>query len=174
MMNIGTYAVPVIVCFILVYGYLHGVRVFDVFLEGAKEGIQVSMSILPALIALVTAVGMFKASGGLDVLSYALAPVANLLGIPQEVIPLVLLRPISGSGAMVIFTDIIKTYGSDSFIGRVASVMQGSTETTFYTVALYYGAAKIKNTRHTIPAALCGDLTGFVMSALLVRLMFLN
>lgn len=174
MMNIGTYAVPVIVCFILVYGYLHGVRVFDVFLEGAKEGIQVSMSILPALIALVTAVGMFKASGGLDVLSYALAPVANLLGIPREVIPLVLLRPISGSGAMVIFTDIIKTYGPDSFVGRVASVMQGSTETTFYTVALYYGAAKIKNTRHTIPAALCGDLTGFVMSALLVRLMFLN
>ena len=174
MMNIGTYAVPVIVCFILVYGYLHGVRVFDVFLEGAKEGIQVSMSILPALIALVTAVGMFKASGGLDVLSYALAPVANLLGIPREVIPLVLLRPISGRGAMVIFTDIIKTYGPDSFVGRVASVMQGSTETTFYTVALYYGAAKIKNTRHTIPAALCGDLTGFVMSALLVRLMFLN
>lgn len=174
MMNIGTYAVPVIVCFILVYGYPHGVRVFDVFLEGAKEGIQVSMSILPALIALVTAVGMFKASGGLDVLSYALAPVANLLGIPREVIPLVLLRPISGSGAMVIFTDIIKTYGPDSFVGRVASVMQGSTETTFYTVALYYGAAKIKNTRHTIPAALCGDLTGFVMSALLVRLMFLN
>ena len=174
MMNIGTYAVPVIICFILVYGYLHGVRVFDVFLEGAKEGIQVSMSILPALIALVTAVGMFKASGGLDVLSYALAPVANLLGIPREVIPLVLLRPISGSGAMVIFTDIIKTYGPDSFVGRVASVMQGSTETTFSTVALYYGAAKIKNTRHTIPAALCGDLTGFVMSALLVRLMLLN
>ena len=116
---------------------------------------------------------MFKASGALDVLSWGLGPLAEGLGLPREVIPLALLRPISGSGAMVLFNDILATYGPDSFIGRVASVMEGSTETTFYTIAVYYGATKVHRTRHTLPSALSADLAGIIMSAVAVR-MFLG
>ena len=113
----------------------------------------------------------FKASGALDVITYSLRPVANLLHLPQEVIPLAILRPISGSGALVIFQDILQQYGPDSFVGRVASVMQGSTETTFYTIAVYYGATRVQKTRHTLPSALTADIVGFFMSALAVRLL---
>ena len=161
----GVWAIPTAVVLIIGYGLIRGVRVFEVFLEGAKEGLEMSWRILPALVALVVAVGMFKASGGLDLLSFALSPLC-------EVMPLALMRPVSGSGAMVVFTDLLKTYGPDSMIGRIASVMMGATETTFYTVALYYGAARVRDTRHTIPAALTADLTGFFMSALAVRLLF--
>lgn len=163
--------VPVIIGAILLFGLLQNVNVFDVFTKGAKEGLSMSMKILPSLIALMTAVGMFKASGALDILTHLAAPIAEALRIPPQVMPLALLRPISGSGALVIFEDLLKTYGPDSFIGRVASVMQGSTETTFYTIAVYYGAAKITKTRHTVPAALTADMTGFIMSALMVRLL---
>ncbi len=167
------YIIPVIMCAIVIYSAVKGINVFDTFLSGAKEGFSSGISILPALVALMTAVGMFKASGALDVLTYGLKPLASLLHLPSEVIPLALLRPISGSGALAIFQDIITTYGPDTFIGRVASVMQGSTETTFYTIAVYYGATKINKTRHTLPAALTGDLVGFIMSAVTVR-MFWN
>lgn len=172
MVDVGSLVIPVVLCVIVLGGLYKGVPVFDCFLEGAKDGLMTSVRILPALVALMTAVGMFKASGAMDILSFGLAPVARLLGIPREVIPLALLRPISGSGALAIFQDIIKTYGADSFVGRTASVMQGSTETTFYTIAVYYGATSVKNTRHTLTASLTGDLTGFVLSAIAVRLIF--
>lgn len=146
-------------------------RFSTAFWKAAKEGLTSSVQILPALIALITAVGMFKASGALDVITYSLRPVANLLHLPQEVIPLAILRPISGSGALVIFQDILQQYGPDSFVGRVASVMQGSTETTFYTIAVYYGATRVQKTRHTLPSALTADIVGFFMSALAVRLL---
>lgn len=171
-MTLNNMMIPIVICGILLYGLCKGVDVFDCFLSGAKEGLSTAVGILPALVALMTCVGMFKASGALDILSYALAPVAGATGIPREVIPLALLRPISGSGAMVMFTDILNQYGPDSFVGRVASVMQGSSETTFYTIAVYYGAVKIKNTRHTLPAAFSADVTCFVMSAAMVRLLF--
>ncbi|MGI5966446.1 MAG: spore maturation protein [Anaerotruncus rubiinfantis] len=172
LMNLGTLMVPLTVAGIIGYAFVKGVPVFETFVEGAKEGLEVAVNILPALVGLITAVGMFKVSGGLDLLTWALEPFGRLLGLPREVLPLALLRPVSGSGALVIFNDLISTYGPDSLIGRVASVMQGSTETTFYTIALYYGAAGIKNTRHTVPAALSADLTGFIMSAFMVRLFF--
>ena len=127
-------------------------------------------SITPALICLLTAVAMFKASGALDVLSWGLSPLAQAVGLPGEVIPLALLRPISGSGAMVLFNDLLAVYGPDSFIGRVASVMEGSTETTFYTIAVYYGATHVTRTRHTLPSALSADLAGILMSGVAVRL----
>ena len=168
---IGVWMVPISIAGIVGYGLVKGAPVFDLFVEGAKEGMGVAVRILPSLVALIVAVGMFKASGGLDLLSFALSPIGNLFGLPREVMPLALMRPVSGSGAMVIFTDIIRTYGPDGVIGRIASVMQGSTETTFYTIAVYYGAAGIKNTRHTVPAALSADVTGFVMSALAVKLL---
>jgi spore maturation protein B len=157
---------------IIIYGLIKKVDIFECFLEGAKEGLGTSVSILPALVALMTCVGMFKASGVLDILTYALSPVAELLRMPREIIPLAILRPISGSGAMVIFNNILAEFGPDSYIGRVASVLEGSSETTFYTIAVYYGAIKLTKTRHTLAASLTADLTGFVMSALMVTLFF--
>ena len=171
MAQISNYIVPGILAFITLYGLLHEVPVFDAFVSGARSGIGVAFRILPSLVALTTGVGMLRASGALDVFSYALSPLAQLLSLPVEVIPLALLRPISGSSAMVIFQDLLANFGPDSYVGRVASVMQGSTETTVYTIAVYYGAAGIVRSRHTLPAALCADLTGFVASALMVRLL---
>lgn len=172
MQIISTWAIPVVVFIIIGFGYLKGINVFEAFLTGASSGLAVSAKILPALVALIAAVGVFRASGALDMLTHALTPVANLIGLPREVIPLALLRPISGSGSMVIFNDILQTHGPDSFVGRVASVMEGSTETTFYTIAVYFGAVGIRKSRHSAPAALSADFAGFVFSALFVRLFF--
>ncbi len=167
---ISHFIVPVIIGGIFLYGLCRGVNTFDAFLEGAAEGLRTAASIAPALVCLLTAVAMFKASGALDVLSWAAAPLAEAVGLPREIIPLALLRPISGSGAMVLFNDILQTYGPDSFIGRVASVLEGSTETTFYTIAVYYGATRVTRTRQTLPAALSADLAGMIMSVFAVRL----
>ena len=166
------YVVPLLLCAFALYGISQKVPVFDAFMEGAGENAKVILRVLPSLVGLMTAVGMFKASGALDLLQVGLAPVASLLQIPREIIPLALLRPISGSGAMVIFQDVLQSFGPDSYIGRVAAVMLGSTETTFYTIAVYFGSAGIRKTRHTIPAAIVADLAGFAASALAVRLFF--
>ncbi|HIT19112.1 MAG TPA: spore maturation protein [Candidatus Fimivivens faecavium] len=171
MATISDFAVPSIIFGIIFYAMIRGVNVFDAFVKGARGGIGVSIRILPALVALITSVGIFRASGALDLLTYALEPVGNLLSLPREVLPLALLRPVSGSGALVIFKDILAEYGPDSLIGRIASVMEGSTETTFYTIAVYFGATSIKKTRHTMPAAISADLVGFLMSAYAVRLL---
>ncbi|HEX3018123.1 MAG TPA: nucleoside recognition domain-containing protein [Caproicibacter sp.] len=170
--NYGAYAVPAVILCIVLFGFLRGVPVFDTFVAGAKEGLQSSISILPTLVGLIMAVSMLSASGALDLLSSLLAPVANALGLPQQVMPLALIKPISGSGSTAVLTQIYKDYGPDSFAGRVASVMAGSTETTFYCVAVYFGAVGIKKSRHTIPAALVGDVTALILSALTVRLFF--
>ena len=167
---INHFIVPGIIGGIFLFGVARGVNTFDAFLEGAREGLSTAVSITPALICLLTAVAMFKASGALDVLSWGLSPLAQAVGLPGEVIPLALLRPISGSGAMVLFNDLLAVYGPDSFIGRVASVMAGSTETTFYTIAVYYGATHVTRTRHTLPSALSADLAGILMSGVAVRL----
>ncbi len=167
---INHFIVPGIIGGIFLFGVVRGVNTFDAFLEGAREGLSTAVSITPALICLLTAVAMFKASGALDVLSWGLSPLAQAVGLPGEVIPLALLRPISGSGAMVLFNDLLAVYGPDSFIGRVASVMEGSTETTFYTIAVYYGATHVTRTRHTLPSALSADLAGILMSGVAVRL----
>lgn len=169
---ISNYIIPVVMCAILIFGLVKKVNVFDTFLEGAKEGAFTAFQILPAIIAIITAIGMFRASGALDFLVQMLQPICNALGFPSELAPLAIIRPISGSGALAIYQDILTQYGPDSFIGRVASVLQGSTETTFYTIAVYYGAVKISKTRYTIPCALSADITGFLMSALAVRIFF--
>ncbi len=172
MSAINSYAIPVMMAIILLVALARGVPVFEVFIKGAKGGIAVAFRILPSLVALTTAVGIFRASGALDMICYALSPLAGFMGLPKETIPLAILRPVSGSGAMVIFRDILTTYGPDSFIGRVASVMQGSTETVFYTIAVYYGATSMSGTRHTLPSSLTADMLGFVISAAAVRLIF--
>lgn len=168
----ASYIIPVLIAFILIYGLIKGVDVFDEFIEGAKEGLGTSVKILPALIALMTCVGMFKVSGGLDVITHALTPFTSFFNIPEEIVPLALLRPISGSGALVIYKDILATNGADSIISKIASVLMGSTETTFYTIAVYFGAARIHKTRHTAMCALSADLTGFIMSSAVIYMLF--
>ena len=153
------------------YGALRGVDVFAAMTEGIAEGRRVLLRIFPAVAALLTAVYALRASGALDALTGLLAPIFRLLGIPVETAPLVLLRPISGSGALAVAGDIMARYGPDSLAGRTAAVMLGSTETTFYVIAVYFGAAGVKKTRWAIPAALCADFTGFVLSSLAARLL---
>ncbi|HIT53113.1 MAG TPA: spore maturation protein [Candidatus Fimivicinus intestinavium] len=171
MVQVGMWVLPVIVVLIIGYGLLRGVKVFDCFLEGAKTGLETFRSLLPPLVGLVMAVGMLRESGGLAVLMGAMEPLSRMMGLPKEVMPLTVLSPLSGSGSITMFEQILKNCGPDSFAGRVASVMMGSSETTFYAVTVYYGAVGVKKTRHTVPAALCADLTCFLLSALTVRLL---
>ena len=172
MSQFGGYVVPVVIFAIVLCGIVKKLNVFDLFLSGAKEGITIALNILPALVGLMMAIEMFKASGALDLIVATLAPAGKALHFPSEVVPLALMRPISGSGAVSVFEGILRKYGADSYIGRVASVLQGSTETTFYTVAIYYGSIGVTKTRHTLPAALSADFIGFVMSIVSVRLIF--
>ena len=145
---------------------------YDLMLEGAAEGLKLLVSILPALILLLTAVHMLKASGAVEILSRLLSPLFSRFGIPPETAMLVLIRPISGSAALAVGADLMAQYGVDSLIGRTVAVMLGSTETTFYTISVYFGAAGIKKTRYCIPAALFADFVGFFMASLTVRLLF--
>ena len=145
---------------------------YDLLLRGGAEGLKTAVSILPALVVLLTAVQMLKASGAVELLSGFLAPAFGFLGIPPETAMLVLIRPISGSAALAVGAELMAEYGPDSLIGRTAAVMLGSTETTFYTISVYFGAAGIKKTRYAIPAALIADLTGFCMASWAVRWMY--
>lgn len=154
------------------WGLLTGTDVFEAMLDGIRQGLTTLLRILPPLIALLTAVYMLRASGALEALTELLRPALELLGIPPETAPLMLLRPISGSGAMAAASELMQSFGPDSYVGRTAAVMLGSTETTFYVVAVYFGAAGIRRTRWAVPAALCADLAGFAASALAVRLFF--
>ena len=164
--------IPFAVTAVAVYGMARGVNIFEAFLEGARDGLGVAFRITPTMIAITLCVGMFMASGGFELMSLFLEPLVSLARIPKEVVPLMLMRPISGTGALSVFRDILSAFGPDTRIGRVASVMQGSTETTFYTVAVYYGATHVRDTRHTLGCACAGDLTGFILSALTVSAFF--
>lgn len=145
---------------------------YDLMLAGAADGLKLLLSLVPTLVLLMTAVTMLRASGGIELLSRWCAPVFRFLGIPPETAMLVLIRPISGSAALAVGSELMAQYGVDSLIGRTAAVMLGSTETTFYTISVYFGAAGVKKTRYTIPAALIADLTGFIMASLTARLFF--
>lgn len=171
-MNLSSLVIPVLLSAVAVCGLGRQVDVYAALTHGAEEGLSVLLRIIPALVGLLTAVSMFRASGAMDALSALLAPALEALGIPAQTAPLMLIRPVSGSGALAVGTDLMTTYGPDSYIGRVAAVMLGSTETTFYTIAVYFGSAGIHRTRHAMPAALMADLTGFVASAFAVRLFF--
>lgn len=164
--------VPGVIGLVALVGVLKGVDIYDALLTGAGKGLEILLRILPALITLLTAVYMLRVSGALEQAAKVLAPTLDVLGIPPETVGLMLVRPISGSAALGTGAELISTYGPDSYIGRVAAVMLGSTETTFYTIAVYFGAAGIKRTRYAIPAALCADLAGFISAAWAVRLFF--
>ena len=145
---------------------------YELLLLGAADGLKILLSIIPALILLLVAVTMLRQSGAIEILSQFFAPVFSFFGIPPETAILVLIRPISGSAALAVGADLMNVYGPDSTIGRTVAVMLGSTETTFYTISVYFGAAGIQKTRYTIPAALIADFTGFLVASLMVRLLF--
>ncbi len=163
---------PALLSAAALYGCRRRVDVYDALAAGGKSGLRTAAAILPSLTALLTAVYMFRASGALDLLTSLLTPLLTALGIPPETAPLLVIRPLSGSGALAVGSDLMRQYGPDSYIGRCAAVMLGCTETTFYTVAVYFGAAGVKRTRYTIPAALTADLAAFFSAALAVRLFF--
>lgn len=171
-MDYSAWLAPMLLAFTAVYGMSRRVNVYDQLSQGVKEGLEVLLGILPNLVGLMTAVYMLRASGLMDVLGGLLAPVLEKLGIPPETAALLFIRPVSGSGALAIGSELMAVHGPDSYIGRTAAVMLGSTETTFYTIAVYFGAAGVKKTRYAIPAALIADLTGFVAAAFAVRLLF--
>ncbi len=169
---IFTMLVPFLMLGVALWGLARRVDLWGALVDGAGEGLKTSLRIVPPLIGLLTAVYMLRASGALELLGQALEPALSAVGIPVETVPLLLVRPVSGSAALGVGAELIETYGPDSLVGRTAAVMLGSTETTFYTVAVYFGAAKIGKTRYAIPAALCADLMGFFAASLAVRLFF--
>ena len=166
------YIVPALLLLICAAALRKGENAYDLLLQGGAEGLKTAVSILPALVVLLTAVQMLKASGAVEILSQLLSPLFSFLGIPPETAILVLIRPISGSAALAIGADLMAQYGVDSQIGRTVAVMLGSTETTFYTLSVYFSAAGIQKTRYALPAALCADLVGFSMASWSVRWIF--
>lgn len=163
------YLVPALLLAASTLALRKGENSYDLLLQGAADGLKLLANLIPALIMLLVAVSMLRSSGAVEILSSLLAPVFQFFGIPPETALLVLIRPLSGSAALAIGADLMATYGPDSLIGRTAAVMLGSTETTFYTVSVYFGAAGIKKTRYAIPAALIADLTGFAAASLTAR-----
>ncbi|MEI7705155.1 MAG: nucleoside recognition domain-containing protein [Deltaproteobacteria bacterium] len=169
---LSVWAVPLLVAGIPAWALTRKVKVYPVFVEGAKEGFQVAVRIIPPLVAVVVALGMLRASGAMDGLAALLAPVTSRIGIPASVLPLVLVRPLSGGAALGVVADVLRSDGPDSYAGRLASVMAGSTETTFYVLAVYFGAVGITRYRQALPAALIADLAGFAASVAAVRWLF--
>ena len=163
---------PALVSALVLYGWVRGVRVYDSLVEGAKQGFDVALRIIPFLVAILVAIGMFRAAGGIDALVAALGPVTGLVGMPAEVLPVAVLRPLSGSGSLGVAAEIIQAHGPDSLIGYLASTIYGSTETTFYTLAVYFGAVGIRDTRHTLPACLLADVAGILAATFIVNLLF--
>ena len=168
---ISNMAVPATILIIIVYGLIEKKQVFDIFLDGAKEGLQIVVNIFPTLLGLFLSINVLRASGIIDVITKMLLPFLNLLKIPSEILPLALLRPISGSASMAVATDIMNSYGVDSLIGLICSTIMGSTETTLYTIALYTSAVKIKKTRFVLIAALLADFAGMITSVVFWRIM---
>jgi len=163
--------IPLVITIIIIYALKEKIRIFDYFVEGAKEGIEIVLNLLPTLIGLFVAIGVLRSSGAIDFCISFLSPLTNLLNIPKEIMPLALLRPISGSASIAIGTDIMQQFGVDSSLGMMASTIMGSTETTLYTIAVYTSVVKIKKTRGILIAALIGDLVGMFISVGICRIM---
>lgn len=164
-------AMPIVILIILLFGLIEKNKVFDTFLDGAKEGLEIVLKIFPTLIGLFVAIGALRSSGILDFLISLLKPGLVLLKIPSEIMPLAMLRPISGSASIAVATDIMKTFGVDSNIGLITSTIMGSTETTLYTIAIYTSAVRIKKTRFVLIAALAADIAGMITSVVIWRIL---
>ena len=168
--TVSKLSIPFLLSAFPLYAALRKVKVYEEFVEGAKEGFEVALRIIPYLVAILVAIGMFRAAGGIDLLSKALAPAMLAIGFPPELLPLVLMRPLSGSGTLGVFTELVKTFGPDSLLARTAGTIFGSTETTFYVLAVYFGSVGIKRTRYALLAGLTADLVGVVASVVICRL----
>jgi spore maturation protein SpmA len=163
---------PALVGGLVLYGWSRGVRVYDSLVEGAKEGFQVALRIIPYLVAILVAVGMLRSAGGIDFIVATISPATDLIRLPAEALPMALLRPLSGSGAYGVMAEIMTRHGADSFVGYLVSTFQGSTETTFYVLAVYYGAIGVKRTRHTLPVCLMADVAGILAAVMIVNLLY--
>ncbi|MBO5349730.1 MAG: spore maturation protein [Clostridia bacterium] len=168
---ISTLAMPLIIAIIIIWGIIEKKPIFDLFLDGAKEGLQVTLKIFPTLIGIFFAIGLLRSSGVIDFCTNLISPITSLLNIPSEIMPLALLRPISGSASIGVATDIMTKFGVDSYIGRVASVIMGSTETTFYTIAVYTSCVRIKKNRGVLAASLTADLMGILSAVIICRIL---
>lgn len=162
----------IIIGLILFYGLIKKVKVYDCFIEGVKDGLNLSLKIFPYILAMIIAVSIFRESKAMDYFLAIISPATKLIGLPKEIAPLVLIKPLSGSGALGIYTDIIKKYGADTYIGRISSIIMGSTETIFYTLTIYFGSINIKKIRHTLWAAILADITAIIAAIFITKLMF--
>ncbi len=169
--NIGTFAVPLLIVSVVLFGTITRISVFSAFTEGAREGLSSLVSLAPTLLGLAFAVNMLSASGFFELAAGILSPALSVVGFPPELLPLALVKPVSGSASTAVLSSVLETYGPDSFIGRVGSVMAGSTETTFYAITVYFGAAEMKKTGYALPAALAADLCGIILSVLVVSVL---
>ena len=165
-------AIPLIIFVFIGYGYIKKVKVYEVFVEGAKEGFSVGVKIIPFLVAMLVAIAMFRESGAIDFLKIVMSPVTDLIGMDSELLPMALMRPLSGSGSLGVMTELMNTHGVDSLIGLTASTMYGSTETTFYVIAVYFGAVGIRRTRYAITGGLLADAVGLIAAVLICRAIF--
>lgn len=167
------WVLPVMLTVFLVTAFFKRIPLYDTFIDGAKEGFGVGVKIIPYLVGILVAIGMFRASGAIDFIAVAFAPVLNFIGMPADILPLAIIRPLSGSGALGVTTEIAAQYGGDSYIARLAAVMTGSSETTLYVIAVYFGSAGICKVRHAILAGLIADVAGMLASLVICRLVFL-
>ena len=170
--TISLWAIPVVVAVVALYAIIKKVPVYSAFTEGAKEGFSVAIMIIPYLVAILCAIGMLRASGALDAFCDLIAPITNLINMPSEVLPMAIMRSFSGGGAEGLMAELLETYGTQSQIGRISSVALGSTETTFYIVAVYFGSVGVSNTRHSIAAGLLGDLASLIAATVIVNIMW--
>ncbi len=170
--SISYLAIPFLIAFFPLYAALCRVKVYEEFVEGAKEGFQVAVRIIPYLVAIIAAVAMFRAAGGIDLITKAVGPTLAAVSFPSELLPLALMRPLSGSGASGLFAELVKAQGPDSLISQMAATIMGSTETTFYVIAVYFGSVSIRRTRHAVPAGLVADLAGVVASVIICNMVF--
>jgi spore maturation protein B len=169
---ISIIAIPLMIALFLGWGFFKKVRVYEVFVEGAKDGFHTAIRIIPYLVAMLFAIGIFRASGAMDVLISIITPLTNLIGMPPDALPMALMRPLSGSGSLGIMTELMKVHGPDSFVGVLASTLYGSSETTFYILAVYFGSVNIKNIRHAVPVGLLADLAGVLAAVFVCRILF--
>jgi len=169
---ISVWSIPLLLFIIPVLAMIKKVKVYESFIDGAKGGFEVAVKIIPYLVAILVAIGMFRASGAMDIFVKIISPLTNLLGMPAEALPAALMRPLSGSGTLGIATELMKQHGPDSFIGRLVSTFFGCSETTFYVVAVYFGAVGIKKTRHAVPVGLIADAAGLLAALYICKIVF--
>jgi spore maturation protein B len=170
--GVSTWAIPVIIFAIVVVAAIKKIKVYEVFVEGAKEGFNVAIKIIPYLVAILVAIAVFRGSGAMDWIVAMLKPALEPLGVPPEILPMAIMKPLSGSGSLGVMSEGLKTYGPDSLIGNMMSTMMGSTETTFYVLAVYFGSINVRRTRHTVPACLIGDFVGLSTAIIICNIVF--